>query len=262
MIHLKCPNCSATFTVPDSALGKRGQCKKCGARIHVAPTNELSEIDVLQFLAAGDPNSTPRATASTVPSLVDAFANKDQSSDECERSSNQVPVESSARTDIQIPSTTAQTRNNCTIENQDKSSEPEGYRLQEMVGEDNADPIVLQNVDSTKCPSCGAKMAPQAILCILCGHDMRTGKNITPNVGGTDGSRQITPPKRETHNDSPYEQFCETCQRQVTPEYNTPWWGTMLLGPLLDAYFGGVIFGIRCPYCKNRLRRKGGILGE
>ena len=29
-----------------------------------------------------------------------------------------------------------------------------------------------------KCPACAAEMAPNAVLCVACGHDLRTGKKL------------------------------------------------------------------------------------
>lgn len=49
MIHLECPGCAATFTVPDANAGKTGKCPKCGTQFAIpaadaAPGQESVEV--------------------------------------------------------------------------------------------------------------------------------------------------------------------------------------------------------------------------
>ena len=49
MIHLECPGCAATFSVPDANAGKTGKCPKCGTQFAIpaadaAPGQESVEV--------------------------------------------------------------------------------------------------------------------------------------------------------------------------------------------------------------------------
>ena len=57
-IRFSCPHCNATFSVPDSAAGKRGRCKKCATTITIPSVSDIVlEPDAKQT----HPESTPPA---------------------------------------------------------------------------------------------------------------------------------------------------------------------------------------------------------
>ena len=67
MIRFECPSCKQTYTVPDQAGGRKGDCKKCGQRIEVPKPQRRRTIlgrlvpEKAPFLPNLDPVRLPEA---------------------------------------------------------------------------------------------------------------------------------------------------------------------------------------------------------
>lgn len=67
-IRFSCPNCHATFSVPDSAAGKRGRCKKCSTSIAVPAVSE--------HVLSPDVRETPQEPTPPAPAQDTATPNR------------------------------------------------------------------------------------------------------------------------------------------------------------------------------------------
>jgi predicted Zn finger-like uncharacterized protein len=72
-MSVKCPECDASYKVPDDATGKTIKCKKCGAKVPV-PTAEDGDDDVSDLGDKGDGNAKEKKKSSKTLLIVGIVA--------------------------------------------------------------------------------------------------------------------------------------------------------------------------------------------
>ncbi len=133
---VKCA-CSARFRVPATAAGKRIKCPKCAEPVRVS----AGPVDAKSPDSSRDPSGQGRTTATSSASIGKAMPRKAAR-----------PITNEA---IAAPAT---------------------GDLLEMLAGDEATAVTTDPGMKQTCPNCASPMASEAVICVGCGYDRRTGK--------------------------------------------------------------------------------------
>lgn len=175
---LSCPNCSTHYAWKPALAGRKAKCRQCGVILRM-PTSEDGDLTLADQPA-------PKPVAPPEPDFSDDGGYELNLDDD---SASARPQASSPAPSSAAPGPA--------------SNQPAGV----PGGDDDYDLALPDDMgggarDAT-CPSCGEGMAAQAVICVACGFNVKTGEKLTTQVdaGGKQGKARAKAAKEHDPDD-------------------------------------------------------------
>lgn len=193
-VLFKCPNCSMSLCTSDSAIGSALTCPSCHGNI-MLPEPDFSfscpSCDTKHLAPANMGNEPFQCPACTKQFTIPVSGTKyfqplksKQKTIACPSCSSQLEIDDRVFTEMAGQQVDCpMCKNRISIPLQSKKSllrPPTGTSLKVL----SAPPITVPpaSASRTECPACKMEMPQNAVICVSCGFDLRTGQNIAGGV--------------------------------------------------------------------------------